>query len=109
MARPENEIFSQLGADALARVLNDVLDHTRLARLATACGLSYPGMRTRSQKRERLLADLVERAGKQTTARTAMLRTLRKETAAAARKWSTLDGAEREKRVSDDGFLLEFR
>jgi uncharacterized LabA/DUF88 family protein len=106
VARPENEIFGKLGTDALARVLSDVLDHTRLARLATACGLSYPGMRTRSQKRERLLTDLVERAGKQNAARTAILRTLRKETAAATRAWSRLDAAEREKRVGDDDFLM---
>jgi len=106
VARPENEIFGKLGTDALARVLNDVLDPTRLARLATACGLSYPGMRTRSQKRERLLTDLVERAGKQNTARTAVLRTLRKETAAASRKWSRLDAAERDKRGADDDSLL---
>ncbi len=106
MGRPENEIFDTLGAEALARALTDILDHTRLARLATASGLSYPGMRTRSQKRERLLADLVDRADKEDSARKAILRTLRKETAAAARAWSRLDPDERARRVGDDDFLL---
>ena len=106
MGRTENEIFDTLGPDALARALTDILDHTRLARLATASGLSYPGMRTRSQKRERLLADLVDRAGKEDSARKAILRTLRKESAAAARAWSRLDPDERQRRLGDDDFLL---
>jgi len=39
MGHPEREIFRRLGERGLARVLHDVLDQTRLVRLANACGL----------------------------------------------------------------------
>jgi len=106
MSRSEEEIFQRLGGDGLLRVLDDVLDQTRLARLATACGLTYPGIRTRSQKRARILSDLVDRAGREEAARMAILRLLKKETAAAARSWSRLDPEERTRRLQDDGYLL---
>ena len=109
MSRPEEEILERLGADGLARVLDDVLDQTRLARLATACGLTYRGIRTRSQKRERILSDLVERAGREEAARKAIFRLLKKETAAAARAWSRLDPDERARRLRDDAYLLSGR
>jgi hypothetical protein len=44
--------------------LNDVLDQPKLIRLANAVGLSYPGMRTRSKKRARLVADLTDKAAR---------------------------------------------
>ena len=62
MARTEREVVTRLGTVGMSRALNDVLDPTRVIRLANAVGLSYPGMRTQSQKRMRLIADLVEKA-----------------------------------------------
>jgi uncharacterized LabA/DUF88 family protein len=108
-ARAEKEVFERLGSPGLGRVLDDLLDQTRLARLATACGLSYPGMRTRSQKRDRLLADLVDKAGKESAARKAIFRTLKKETAADSRAWFRLDAEERDRRLQDERYLLARR
>lgn len=102
MSQVERGIFSSLGEAGLLRVLDDLLDQGRLVNLANACGLRYPGMRTQSQKRERILADLVEKSGREEAARRAILRTLTKETAAAARAWAGLDPAERERRLGDD-------
>jgi uncharacterized LabA/DUF88 family protein len=95
VSQPDSELFQRLGPDGLARVLHDVLDPARLVRLATACGISYPGMRTRSQKPERLLADLVDRAGREDTARKAVSRALKKEAAAAVRRWGRLSSEEK--------------
>ena len=62
MTREDKEILDRLGVEGLTRVLHDVLDHRRLVRLANACGLKYPGMRTQSQQRLRIVTDLVERS-----------------------------------------------
>ena len=100
MARTEREVVTRLGTTGLARVLNDVLDQNRLVRLANAAGISYPGMRTQSQKRTRLVADLAEKAGKDDAAGLAIVRTLRKETASVAKEWSGLSQGERVDRLS---------
>jgi uncharacterized LabA/DUF88 family protein len=105
MDRAASEIFERLGADGLARVLGDVLDHGQLVQLATACGIKYRGMRTQSQSRERLLADLVDHAGKHDAARQAILRALRKEAGDAEQEWSALDPEEKARRLCDEGFL----
>jgi uncharacterized LabA/DUF88 family protein len=94
-----------LGADGLRRVLDDLLDQNRLVRLANSCGLKYPGMRTRSQARERILGDLVKRAGEEQATRRAIVRTLQKETRTACRKWSALPADERAALLQDDEFL----
>jgi uncharacterized LabA/DUF88 family protein len=108
-ARAEKEVFERLGSPGLSLVLDDLLDQTRLARLATACGLSYPGIRTRSQKRDRLLADLIDKAGDESAARKAIFRTLKKETAADSRAWLRLDADERDRRLKDERYLLTRR
>ncbi len=105
MSRPEREVVERLGPSGLARVLTDLLDHPHLVRLANACELRYPGMRTQSQKRERILADLADRAVQDEAARKAVFRALRKETAASARMWAALDEGERARRLQDDAFL----
>jgi len=105
MSRSEKEIFDRLGAEGLIGILEDLLDQNRLVRLANACGLKYPGMRTSSQGRERILADLVRRAAEQDTTRRAVIRTLQKETRAAARQWAALPPDEKRQRLGDDNFL----
>jgi uncharacterized LabA/DUF88 family protein len=105
MNQVDRGIFSRLGDGGLLRVLSDLLDQGRLVHLANACGLRYPGMRTQSQKRERILADLVDRAGREEAARRAILRVLSKETAAARRSWGGADAAERARRLSDESAL----
>src|SRR5262249_48527156 len=89
--RSEREIVGRLGSAGLARALSDLLDASRLIRLANSVGLSYPGMRTRSQKRGRLIADLTDRASRDDAAGKAVVRALLKETAGAAKEWGTLD------------------
>src|SRR5262245_54247747 len=101
MARTEREVVTRLGIAGLTRVLNDVLDQNRLVRLANAAGISYPGMRTQSQKRLRLVADLVEKAARDDAATLAIVRALRKETASFAKEWSALSQADRVGRLSD--------
>ena len=81
MGRAPKEILSRLGSDGLSHTLDDLLDQKQLVHLANACGLKYRGMRTQSQKRERLLADLVKKASSAETARKAILHLLRKEQA----------------------------
>ena len=108
-ARAEKEVLERLGSPGLGIVLDDLLDQTRLARLATACGLSYPGIRTRSQKRDRLLTDLVDKAGKESAARKAIFRTLKKETAGDARAWLRLEADERDRRLHDERYVLTRR
>ena len=90
MHRAEREIIDRLGVPGLTRVLRDLLDQERLIRLAHACGLEYPGMRARSQPRERLLQDVAEKAGHEDAARRAVLKTLQKETGSARRTWDRL-------------------
>jgi uncharacterized LabA/DUF88 family protein len=105
MSRPEKEILERLGTDGLSRVLADLLDQNRLVRLANTCGLKYPGMRTRSQSRDRILADLVQRASHAATARKAIFRALQKETRVASREWAALNAEEKQSRLADDNLL----
>lgn len=97
--RQEREVLEVLGAAGLVRVLDDVLDQAKLVRLANTCGISYPGMRTQSQSRDRLLADLAAKASKEEPAWRAIHKLLLKQTAAAAREWAALGQAERIERV----------
>ena len=90
MARGEQLRLDRLGSDGLARVLEDVLEGAKLVRLANACGLKYPGIRTRSQKRDRIVRDLVDRAG-QAGARRTIVRQLAKELKPTAKEWGELD------------------
>jgi uncharacterized LabA/DUF88 family protein len=103
MARTEREVVTRLGTIGLSRALNDLLDQARVIRLANAVGLAYPGMRTQSQKRARLIADLAEKAGRDDAAGLAVIRTLRKETAAAAKEWTALAPDARRARLTDPG------
>ncbi len=105
MSRPAKEIFSRLGDAGLARVLDDLLDQNVLVRVANTCGLKYPGMRMRSQKRQRILTDLQKQAGEQEATRKAILRTLEKETRAASREWTDLSEAEQTSRLKDERLL----
>ncbi len=100
MARTEREIVSRLGSQGLTRAIDDVLDQPRVIRLANAVGLSYPGMRTQSQKRSRLIADLAEKAGRDDAAGLAIVRMLKKETGSTAREWAGLSPADRVTRLS---------
>jgi uncharacterized LabA/DUF88 family protein len=106
MSHPEKEILGRLGDEGLARVLGDLLDRPKLVRLANSCGLKYPGMRTLSQQPERILSDLIKRAGHEDATRKAIFRALQKETRTAKRQWTALSSDERLKRLEDDGFLL---
>jgi uncharacterized LabA/DUF88 family protein len=99
------EIIQRLGNDGLTRVLDDLMDNARLARLATACGLKYPGVRIRSVKRDRLLTDLVARSESEKTTRDAIQRALDKETRTERRRWNTLSGEDKARRLSDEEFL----
>jgi len=101
MARTEREVVTRLGTVGLTRALNDLLDQARVIRLANAVGLAYPGMRTQSQKRPRLIADLAEKAGRDDAAGLAVVRSLRKETAAVAKEWGTLTPELRVSRLTD--------
>ncbi|HEX4823368.1 MAG TPA: NYN domain-containing protein [Candidatus Polarisedimenticolaceae bacterium] len=101
MPRTDREVVARLGAAGMARVLSDVLDQARLIRLANAVGLSYPGMRTQSQKRGRLVADLADKAGREEAAALAVVRTLRKETGALGKEWAGLSLDDRAGRLSD--------
>ncbi len=103
--RSDREILKRLGTMGLARILDDLLDQGRLVRLANACGLTYPGMRTLSQKRERILGDLVEKAIKEEPAWKVIHKALTKQTALAGRHWASLDPAEKVKRLRDAAFL----
>ena len=93
MSRPTKEVFERLGTRGLSRVLDDLLDQNRLVRLANTCGLEYPGMRTRSQKRQRIISDLVKRTSQQQATRTAVYRVLKKETRAIANNWISMSGS----------------
>lgn len=105
MDRAPQQPLERLGSAGLSRVLGDVLDQKQLARLATACGVKYRGMRIQTQSRERLVQDLVERAEKYQKARTEILRTLRKETVRDVKEWKSLDADERARRLFDDRAL----
>jgi len=105
MGRAPKEILSRLGTDGLTHTLDDLLDQKQLVHLANACGLKYRGMRTQSQSRERLLADLVKKASSTEAARKAILHLLRKETATESREWEGLDGEEKSRRLCDRALL----
>ena len=105
MAQPPGQLIERLGSDGLARVLADLLDKNRLSRLATSCGLKYPGVRVRSVKRDKLVQDLVARAEAEETTREAIVRTLDKEMRAETRRWNQLSGEKKAERVGDDAFL----
>lgn len=105
MSQAEREYVTRLGPAGLRRVLDDLLDPIRLVKLANACGLRYPGMRTQSQARDRILDDMVDRAQKEDAARRTIWRTLSKETATAARGFASAGPAERERRAHDDATL----
>lgn len=97
--RSERDIVARLGRGGLSRVLQDLLDAARLVKLANTVGLSYPGMRTQSQKRPKLIADLVDRASRDDAAVRAVVRVLRKETAEATKEWSALGPEDRAARL----------
>lgn len=106
MSRPTIRVIERLEKDEFTRVLDDLLDKNRLARLAVVCGLKYPGMRIRSIARDKLIADLVEKAQSEASARSTVERTLQRETRAAVRSWSALGPEEKAARLADDSFLL---
>jgi uncharacterized LabA/DUF88 family protein len=101
MTRSDREVVTRLGTVGLSRALNDLLDQPKLIRLANAVGLAYPGMRTRSQKRSKLVADLTEKAAREDAAGLAVVRALRKETAGAVKEWASLSTADRASRLTD--------
>ena len=101
MARTEREIVTRLGTTGLSRAIGDLLDQARVIRLANAVKLSYPGMRTQSQKRARLIADLAEKAGRDDATGLAVVRTLRKETGAVAKEWAGMTQSDRATRLTD--------
>lgn len=105
MGRRIKTVLARLGAVGLAQVLDDLFDTPRLVRLANACGLSYPGMRTQSQKRERIVADLAARALSQEAARREIDRALRKEIAAPLRAWRGRSEDERARLLADPAAL----
>jgi len=107
MDHPTKKIFDLLGPDGLARALDDVLDQSHLVRLATNCNLKYRGMRTKTQSREKLLADLVSKAQSNEAARRAILHMLHKETGQAGKDWESLEPAKKVERLCDDGFMQE--
>jgi len=106
MSRPEKNMIERLGADGLARVLTDLMDAPRLVRLANACGLKYPGMRTQSQATQKIVDDLVKRSSSDDSTLKAVFRALQKETRPSTRRWNALSEHEREALLSSDAFLL---
>jgi uncharacterized LabA/DUF88 family protein len=105
MKHPEKEIFERLGEDGLTRVLSDLMDRARLVRLANSCGLKYPGMRTQSQSSDRILSDLVKKAGDAEAARKAIFRALQKETRTAAKRWNGLSAREKLSEIDDEAYI----
>jgi uncharacterized LabA/DUF88 family protein len=84
------------------RVLDALLDQPRLLRAANAVGVAYPGMRLQSQKRERIVADLADKALREDGPGRSLVRLLRKQTAAEARPWAALSVADRVARLDGD-------
>jgi uncharacterized LabA/DUF88 family protein len=105
MSQGEKKILEHLGGAGIARALDELLDTGRLVQLANACGLHYPGMRTRSQSRARLLSDLADKALADDTAGLAVLRVLDKQTRTARAEWRRIDPEERGRRVADEARL----
>lgn len=106
MSHPAKEIFARMGPKGMTRALGDVLDKAKLTRLANTCGLKYPGMRTRSQKTELIINDLVEKASQQITTLKALNRALQKETRALASQLANLKPEDRAARMVDEKHLL---
>ena len=105
MSQGEKKILEQLGPAGIARALADLLDTGRLVQLANACALRYPGMRTQSQSRGRLLADLADKSLADDAAGLAVLRILDKQSRAARSEWRRLEPAERARRLADEALL----
>jgi hypothetical protein len=99
--RSEREVLEKLGRDGLRSVLEGLLDHGRLLRLANAVALSYPGMRVQSQKRERIVGDLTDKALREDAAGRSVVRTLRKQLTQPVREWSASTPDERRRRLGD--------
>jgi len=99
MSQGEKRVLEHLGPAGLTRALDELLDMGRLVQLANACGLRYPGMRTQSQSRGRLLADLAEKALTDEAAGLAVRRILDKQTRLARAEWRKLDPAARTARL----------
>ncbi len=99
-------MLDRLGPRGLARVLEDVLDHGRLVRLANACAIKYPGMRTQSQELQRIVTDLVKESAEKDSTLKAVYRAIQKETRPAARRWNGLSEAEQEALMASDTFLV---
>jgi uncharacterized LabA/DUF88 family protein len=87
VSRRDSAALSRLGVDGIERALADLVDGPKLVRLANACGVKYPGMRTRSQARDRIQSDVARRALEDATAAREVLRLLRKESSARRRAW----------------------
>jgi uncharacterized LabA/DUF88 family protein len=105
MQRQATDILDRLGSSGLTRALSDTLDSARLVRLAGTCGLTYPGSRTASQKKEKILEDLVSKATKDSTALRSVLLVLRKENSSIQKKFSRLSASDRLERLEDQDFL----
>jgi uncharacterized LabA/DUF88 family protein len=99
--RSDRDIVARLGSAGLERALGDVLDPSRLIKLANTVGLSYPGMRTQSQKRSKLIADLAGKAARDDAAARAVVRLLRKESSGAAKDWGSLGAELQAARLTD--------
>lgn len=100
MNRSERDVLNKLGRGGLVRVLDARLDQGRLLQLANAVAVGYPGMRLQSQKRERILSDLADKALREDAAGRSVVRALRKQLARSLREWSSLDAEERRRRLS---------
>ncbi len=90
-----SESIERLGLRGTVRVLDDLLDKNRLTRLANAVGVSYPGLRNRSQKRQVLLTDLAQKALTEKEACAAVLKSLDKLVLADRRRWKGLSDTTR--------------
>ncbi|HEX6852067.1 MAG TPA: NYN domain-containing protein [Candidatus Polarisedimenticolaceae bacterium] len=102
MPRSERQVLEGLRRPGLVRVLDALLDQGRLLRAANAVGVAYPGMRLQSQKRERIVADLADKALREDGPGRSLVRLLRKQTAAEVRPWAALPVADRLARLDGD-------
>ena len=107
MPRSERLVLEGLRRPGLVRVLDALLDQARLFRAANAVGVAYPGMRLQSQKRERIVADLADKALREDGPGRSLVRLLRKQTASEARLWAALPPAERQARLGADATGLD--
>ena len=105
MQRQAGEILDRLGSSGLIRALSDTLDPARLARLAGTCGVTYPGSRTSSQTKTRILKDLATRATHDTTILRSVIRALRKDNASIQKKFARLSATDRLERLENPKFL----